>query len=79
VTPTARRALTVVLIAVGVVLVVIAAIYFIVPADDLPSIMGHLEGNEVRRTKRGAAALVLGVLALYLGMIIARRRARPQA
>lgn len=70
-----RRRLGFLLIAVGVVLVVLAAVYFIVPADSLPSVLGPLEGNEVHRTKRGAGALVLGVICFYVGFLSTRRRA----
>jgi uncharacterized membrane protein YbhN (UPF0104 family) len=58
------RTLAIVLLVVGLVLVVIGVVYFTVAADKLPSILGQLHHVAGHRTKRGAAALVLGAASL---------------
>jgi hypothetical protein len=59
---------------VGVVLVVIAAVYFLVPADQLPSFFpGHEAGLARIRMKHGAVAGVLGIICLVLPMVLRRR------
>ena len=58
---------------VGVVLLVVAAVYFLVPADALPPFFPGYEDGLMRvRTKHGIVAAVLGVVLLGFGM--ARRR-----
>ena len=71
------RWLAVLLMIVGVVLLAIAVLYFALPAQALPGFLGHIPGADVHRVKRGAVSLVLGVACLFVGMLIARRRARP--
>jgi hypothetical protein len=59
---------------VGVVLLVIAAVYFLVPADQLPSFFpGHEAGLARIRMKHGAVAGVLGIICLVLPMVMRRR------
>jgi hypothetical protein len=60
-TGTLRR-LIVPVIAVGVLLIVIAAIYFVEPEKSLPSFFpGHTAGSSHHHTKHGIAALVLAM------------------
>lgn len=57
----------------GVVLLVIAAVYFLVPAGQLPSFVpGHVAGSARIHVTHGIAAAVLGVLALVVGRITRR-------
>jgi hypothetical protein len=59
---------------VGVVLLVIAAVYFLVPADQLPGFFpGHETGLARIRVKHGAVAGVIGIVCLVLPMVLRRR------
>jgi hypothetical protein len=59
---------------VGVVLLVIAAVYFLVPAEQLPSFFpGHETGLARTRVKHGAVAGVIGIVCLVLPMVLRRR------
>jgi hypothetical protein len=52
----------------GVVLLIVAAVYFLVPADQLPSFMpGHEAGVMRMHTKHGVVAGVAGVVLLVTG------------
>ena len=74
-TTEAKRALGLAAAVVGVVLLAIAIVYFAVPAKSLPSFMGQIQDATVHRNKRGAAALVLAVIALVVaGVLLAPRR-----
>jgi hypothetical protein len=59
---------------IGVVLLVLAAVYFLVPADQLP---GFLPGHDVASTrvhmKHGIASGVVGVVLLAAGIFMGRR------
>jgi uncharacterized RDD family membrane protein YckC len=60
---TKNRQLIVPAIALGVVLLVIAAVYFADSAASLPSFfLGHQAGSAHHHVKHGIAALVLGLL-----------------
>ena len=61
------RTLAIVLVVVGVMLVALALVYFTTAADKLPAILGHVAHATVHRTKRGIAALVVGVVSLGAG------------
>jgi hypothetical protein len=67
-TPNARNAprwVSGLLILLGVVLIVVAVIYFADTAAKLPSFFpGHQTGSTHHHTKHGLAALIVGVLAL---------------
>ena len=56
--------LAIVLLVVGIVLVGIGLTYFMVAADKLPSILGQIQHATAHRSKRGMAALVLGLVSL---------------
>jgi hypothetical protein len=59
---------------VGVILLVVAAVYFLVPADQLPSFFpGHETGLSRIRTKHGIASGVAGVVLLAAGIWMGRR------
>jgi len=59
------RPLTWLLIAVAVVFVVLAIVYFVTPANQLPSVFpGHTAHASRHHTKHGLAALGVAVLAL---------------
>jgi hypothetical protein len=58
----------------GVVLLIIAAVYFLVPADQLPGFFpGHEAGVTRMHYKHGIVAGVVGVLMLAAGIWIRRR------
>jgi hypothetical protein len=59
---------------VGIVLIIIAVVYFIVPADQLPSFMpGHEDGVARVHMKHGIVSGVAGVVVLALGWFMGRR------
>ena len=58
----------------GVILLVVAAVYFLVPADQLPGFFpGHEAGLDRIRAKHGMASGVVGVALLAAGMWMGRR------
>lgn len=63
-----RRApvwLSALLALIGIVLVVVAIVYFVEPAHSLPSFVpGHTAHGTKPRTKHGIAALVVGLVVL---------------
>jgi hypothetical protein len=63
-----------VLTVLGVVLLIVAAVYFLVPADQLPSFLpGHETGLARVRMKHGIASGVVGLVLLGAGVWIGRR------
>jgi hypothetical protein len=63
-----------VLTLLGVVLLVIAAIYFLVPADQLPGFFpGHEAGVTRVHTKHGIVSGVIGIALLAAGVWMGRR------
>jgi uncharacterized membrane protein HdeD (DUF308 family) len=59
------RPLTVVLAIIGLICIVVAIIYFTVPARSLPSfIPGRAAKSHLHHNRRGIAALVVGILFL---------------
>jgi hypothetical protein len=58
----------------GVVLLVIAGVYFLIPADQLPGFFpGHEAGVTHIHTKHGIVAGVIGIVLLAAGMFMGRR------
>ena len=58
----------------GVVLLVVAAVYFVVPADQLPGFFpGHEAGVTHTHIKHGILAGILGVVLLAAGVWMGRR------
>ena len=63
-----------VLTVLGVVLLVVAGVYFLVPADQLPGFFpGHEAGVTHIHTKHGIVAGVAGIVLLAAGMFVGRR------
>jgi hypothetical protein len=63
-----------VLTLLGVVLLIVAAVYFLVPADQLPSFLpGHEAGLTRVRMKHGIASGVVGLVLLGAGVWLGRR------
>jgi hypothetical protein len=59
---------------VGVVLLVVAAVYFLLPADQLPSFMpGHEAGVARIHAKHGIVAGATGIVLLVAGWWVGRR------
>jgi hypothetical protein len=59
---TGRKPLVVLAIVAGIVLIVIAAVYFAEPAKSLPSFFpGHQAGSDHHHVKHGIAALLVGL------------------
>jgi hypothetical protein len=58
----------------GVVLLVVAAVYFLMPADQLPSFFpGHEAGVTRMHTKHGIVAGIAGLVLLAAGWWMGRR------
>jgi hypothetical protein len=63
-----------VLTLIGVVLLVIAAVYFLVPADQLPGFFpGHDAASTQIHMKHGIASAVVGVVLLAAGIFTGRK------
>jgi hypothetical protein len=63
-----------VLTLIGVVLLIIAAVYFLVPADQLPGFFpGHEEGVSRVHMKHGIVSGVIGLALIGAGMFMGRR------
>jgi hypothetical protein len=63
--PSTRRVLAIGAVVVGVLLLVVAVVYFVEPASSLPAAMpGHEAGSSHHHVKHGIAALVVA-LALF--------------
>jgi hypothetical protein len=63
-----------VLTLLGVVLLVIAAVYFLVPADQLPGFFpGHEAGVARVHLKHGVVAGVIGIILIGAGTFMGRR------
>jgi hypothetical protein len=63
-----------VLTLLGVVLLVVAAVYFLVPADSLPGFFpGHEDGVTRMHYKHGIVSGVVGVVLLAAGVWTGRR------
>ncbi len=63
-----------VLTLVGVVLLVIAAVYVLVPADQLPAFFpGHEAGVTRVHLKHGVVPAVLGVVLIAAGVFMGRK------
>ncbi len=59
---------------IGVLLLVVAAVYFLMPADQLPSFMpGHETGVARVHTKHGIVAGAAGIVLLVAGWWFGRR------
>jgi hypothetical protein len=62
-----------ILLLLGIILIIIAAVYFWLPADSLPSFFpGHEAGLARPRTKHGIAAGVAGIVLLVVGWLVGK-------
>jgi CDP-diglyceride synthetase len=69
-----RNPMKTVLTLIGVVLLVIAAVYFLVPADQLPGFFpGHEAGSTRVHMKHGIVSGVLGLVVIAGGIFMGRR------
>ena len=60
--------------ALGVILIVVAIVYFVLPADSLPGFFpGHQAGVARMHYKHGAVAGAAGVILLALGWWMGRK------
>ena len=58
----------------GVLVLIVAAVYFVVPADRLPGFFpGHQAGVTHAHIKHGIVAGVVGVVLLVAGVMVGRR------
>jgi hypothetical protein len=72
--PDLRKPMKTVLTVLGVILLVIAGIYFLVPADQLPGFMpGHEAGVMRVHVKHGVVAGVIGVILIATSVWMGRR------
>ena len=63
-----------ILTVLGLVLIVVAVVYFVMPADQLPSFMpGHEAGVARVHMKHGLVSGVAGVVLLAAGWFMGRR------
>ena len=62
-----------ILIVLGVVMLVVAGVYFLVPADQLPGFFPGHESVARMHYKHGIAACVVGIVLLALGGWMGRR------
>ena len=63
-----------VLTLLGVILLVVAAVYFLVPADQLPGFFpGHEAGVARVHMKHGIVAGVIGIILIGAGTFMGRR------
>jgi multisubunit Na+/H+ antiporter MnhB subunit len=66
---TATRVIALVLLGLAVVLLLLAVMYFTVPARSLPVFLGRIARVARRRRRRALAALVLGVVFLMVSLV----------
>jgi hypothetical protein len=65
-----------VLILIGIVLVVLGAIYLLIPADSLPSFLpGHETGLARVRVKHGLLSGGIGIVLIAAGFFVGRAKA----
>lgn len=63
-----------ILILLGIILIVVAVVYLLVPADALPSFMPGFDASLARpRTKHGLAAGVVGIVLFAIGWFVGRK------
>jgi hypothetical protein len=69
-----KLAMKLVLMSLGIVLLVIAVIYFALPADQLPGFFpGHQAGLMRMHYKHGIASGAVGIVLLAVGWFMGRR------
>jgi hypothetical protein len=66
-----RSVIAIVLVVLGALAIIAGIIYLTEPAQSLPSFMpGHLAHVAAKRTARGTAGLILGVVLLIVGVAL---------
>jgi len=74
------RLLVTLAVVVGIVLIVIAIVYWIEPAKSLPSFFpGHQAGSNHHHTKHGIAAFLLGLACLAFAWFRSGPKRTPSA
>lgn len=77
---TDRRVLIAIAVVVGILLIVIAIVYWAEPAKSLPSFFpGHQSGSNHHHTKHGIAAFLLGLACLVFAWFQSGTQRRTQA
>jgi len=72
-----RRLVALVAVLLGIVLVVVGAVYWAEPAKSLPSFFpGHHAHSPHHHVKRAVVALILGIICLAFAWLQAGRRRR---
>jgi hypothetical protein len=75
-----NRLISILAVLAGIVLIVIAVIYFVEPAKSLPGFFpGHQAGSSHHHVKHGIAALALGIAAFVLAWFQTGPRERKPA
>ena len=75
-----RRLLTILALVVGILLIVVAVVYWVEPARSLPSFFpGHEAGSSHHHVKHGIAAILLGLACLAFAWFRTGPRERPVA
>ena len=64
------RSASIVLVVVGVILLVVAAVYWTVPGDKLPSLLGHMSKASAHRTQRATLATAAGALVIAAAILL---------
>ncbi len=67
------RVLGIVLIIAGIALLVVGIVYYSVPADKLPSFLGHIANSTKHHTKRALVGVVGGAVSLAAGALAITR------
>jgi hypothetical protein len=64
----------IVLYLLGILAIIVALVYFLVPADSLPAFMpGHVAGSSHIHVKHGIVAAAVGIVLLAIGWFMGRR------
>jgi hypothetical protein len=62
---------------IGLAFIAIGIVYFTVDASSLPGFLGHLSGIHEHRTRRGDAAMAIGIICVVLGVLGSYAARRP--
>ncbi len=71
-----NKTLSIGAVVLGVVFVILAVVYWITPAGNLPSFMpGFITGSAVIHVKHGLAALIVAILAFVFAWFASAKKA----
>jgi hypothetical protein len=74
------RALGIVIIVIGVLIVVAGILYFTEPAHSLPSFFpGYVAHKNVKHPRRGLVGLIIGLIVIAIGAIVALSAGRKSS